>query len=90
MSQTHHLTLVLISLNLPLQVVIAGNHDLTFDEEHYADRYQRFGHPKLYDCAALKQQVSSTPRVRYLEDSSTTINGIKIWGSPWLAPMHHN
>ena len=64
-------------------MIIAGNHDITFDEANYSTRYQRFGHGQMYNCAELKELVSKSPGVTYLEDSGTTINGINIWGSPW-------
>ena len=64
--------------------MIAGNHDLTFDEEEYGKgMWKRFSHPEQYDCRPLKEMVSSLDRVTYLEDAETTVNGIRIWGSPW-------
>ena len=71
--------------NLPHQhkVVIAGNHDLTFDTQNYDELYKDFRHPKKFDSIQLKASIRSLPNVTYLEDSGTTINGIKIWGSPW-------
>ncbi len=30
-----------------------------------------------------KEKISTAKDVIYLEDSETTINGIRIWGSPW-------
>ena len=65
------------------QVVIAGNHDLTFDVQNYPSMYKRFGHPKQFDCAMIRDVIIKAPGVTYLEDSETTINGIRIWGSPW-------
>lgn len=65
------------------QVVIAGNHDLTFDTQNYDELYKQFRHPKKFDSIQLKASIRSLPNVTYLEDSGTTINGIKIWGSPW-------
>ena len=32
------------------KIVIAGNHDLTFDVAHYAELGKRFRHPKGIDC----------------------------------------
>ncbi len=39
-------------------------------------------------CSALcpqeqKDKIVTAKGVIYLEDSETTINGIRIWGSPW-------
>lgn len=71
--------------DLPHQhkVVIAGNHDLTFDTKNYGILWKRFRHPKQFDSQQLKDSIISLPNVIYLEDSGTVINGIKIWGSPW-------
>ena len=66
-----------------LQVVIAGNHDLTFDTDTYQSLWQRFGHPQEFDCHAVRSLITMATGVTYLEDSGTVINGISIWGSPW-------
>lgn len=65
------------------KVVIAGNHDLSFDTDNYGSLWRNFGHPEKYDSEGLKRLISEIPSVTYLEDSGTTINGISIWGSPW-------
>lgn len=62
-------------------IVIAGNHDITFDEVSYARLWRRFGHQKQFDSTALKAQVADV--CTYLEDSGCQVNGINIWGSPW-------
>jgi len=36
-----------------------------------------------YDCQKIRDLIIKAPGVTYLEDSGCTINGIKIWGSPW-------
>ena len=65
------------------KIVIAGNHDLTFDVENYPRLWRRFGHTQQFDCETLKKKVYEASGVFYLEDSGTQINGIHIWGSPW-------
>lgn len=65
------------------QVVIAGNHDLTFDEHSYGRLWKRFSHPQKFDTLQLKRLIADAPGVVYLEDSGTSINGLGIWGSPW-------
>lgn len=55
------------------KIVIAGNHDLSFD----ADRNKPRGFPAWID-----ELESSFPEITYLENSWTTILGLKIWGSP--------
>ncbi|MFH4978798.1 hypothetical protein AB6A40_005507 [Gnathostoma spinigerum] len=60
------------------KVVIAGNHDLGFEdgedlskrEERYANRGTQEGYRFLKGCT-------------YLADSSVEISGIKIYGTPW-------
>ena len=64
--------------------MIAGNHDLTFDTENYSELWKKFGHSEQYDIAKVKQRLRDAPGVIYLEDSGTIVNGIHIWGSPWL------
>ena len=65
------------------QVVITGNHDLTFDNASYGNLWRMFGHGEQYDCNEMKDILKNVPGVTYLEDSITTVNGISIWGSPW-------
>jgi hypothetical protein len=68
------------SLPHSYKVVIAGNHELTFDADSYNDTHLRFGHPKKYDCAEVKSKLTECI---YLEDEETTVLGFKIYGSPW-------
>jgi Icc-related predicted phosphoesterase len=61
-------------------VFIAGNHDKSFD-------------PKFNDEISkpewLQDELAALPsNIIYLENSYTTINGIKIWGSP-VTPWFH-
>lgn len=55
------------------KIVIAGNHELTFD--HNCIRYN----PKAR--AILSRHIDDS--IHYLEDSSITIDGIKFYGTPW-------
>jgi len=55
------------------KIVIAGNHELTFD--HTARGYD----PKVR--AILSQHTDES--IHYLEDQSVTIDGIKFYGTPW-------
>jgi len=64
----------------PHKVVIAGNHDLTFDEANYDDLWKRFRHSEKYDTKATKDLLQNCI---YLEDAQVEILGFKIWGSPW-------
>lgn len=72
------------------KVFIAGNHDLVFDREVlYRDKASHFEGRTFDDLPAegkpewLKELLANLPRgVHYLENSSVTIEGKKIWGSP--------
>lgn len=71
----------LLALPHKHKIVIAGNHDLSFDKETYPSTWKRFGHSRQFDSDALKATLSSV--CTYLEDTSVEINGVKIYGSPW-------
>lgn len=64
------------------KIVIAGNHDITLDEEFYktCDR-RRFGHVgEPEDCAAILAKLDG---LTYLRDTLVKVGGITIYGSPW-------
>jgi len=63
----------------PHKVVIAGNHDVTFDIPYYKKYWGRY-HNEPFNCNAVRNSLKSCI---YLEDSEVEINGIRIWGSPW-------
>ena len=64
-------------------VVIAGNHDLTFDSEnfHSLPTVQRFYRGKTVDLHSIKESLKQ--KCTYLEDQSTEVAGVKIYGTPW-------
>jgi Icc-related predicted phosphoesterase len=49
------------------KIFIAGNHDFFFQD----------------NLLQSKEMVAQYPNVTYLQDSSVTVDGIKIYGSPW-------
>lgn len=54
-------------------MVIAGNHDVTFDEDYYLARgARRFHKGKPYDCSKARGLLKSCT---YLEDSSIEVRG---------------
>ena len=55
------------------KVFIAGNHDILFED-----------HPYVRDSLLLEY-----PDVTYLQDSSVTIEGLKIYGSPWQPEFYN-
>lgn len=76
-----------ISSNYTYGVVfIAGNHDRGFDPKFNALRLGINSKPEWLVEALHLQEMKG--RVRYLENSSTNINGLQIWGSP-ITPWFH-
>eukprot|EP00056_Hartaetosiga_gracilis_P005222 m.82616 g.82616 ORF g.82616 m.82616 type:complete len:364 (+) comp12092_c1_seq4:931-2022(+) len=61
------------------KIVIAGNHDLSFDEKDYEHIYYQF-HDKPIDCKEAKAALEGCT---YLEDSSYEIEGVSFYGSPY-------
>ena len=62
------------------KVVIAGNHDLTFDLANFEALRQRFRLSRDLNAQAVKSLLTNCT---YLEDSGAIICGYSIWGSPW-------
>jgi Icc-related predicted phosphoesterase len=63
------------------KVVIAGNHDITFDKERYEGLKKKFNlKPALDEIDKLKIFEKD---VVYLENSSIDLFGYKIYGSPY-------
>jgi predicted phosphodiesterase len=90
------------ALPIKYKVMIAGNHDVSFDEGEYGKALARkFQHRIVLDPKQIKRDLTegykheeATPEnpfpafaadggVAYLEDSGISIEGIRIWGSPW-------
>merc|ERR1712224_230686 len=64
------------------KVVIAGNHDITFQKSYYSDNWERF-HRKPYSCEGVKELLQADDSCIYLEDQGIEIAGYQIYGSPW-------
>eukprot|EP01137_Pigoraptor_chileana_P007470 Opistho-2@53120 len=66
------------------KIVIAGNHEIPFDEDKCNDgsgfgrRFHRF---QMFDGNELKDIVRSC--CTYLQDEAVTVCGLRIYGSPW-------
>eukprot|EP01106_Pelomyxa_sp_JSP_P010180 TRINITY_DN2729_c0_g1_i1.p1 TRINITY_DN2729_c0_g1~~TRINITY_DN2729_c0_g1_i1.p1 ORF type:complete len:270 (-),score=77.60 TRINITY_DN2729_c0_g1_i1:48-857(-) len=74
------------SLPHPHKIVIAGNHDITFDAKYYRKTgAKRFHGSAREDVATVKALLTAAPGVTYLEDSATVLQpwGLSIYGSPW-------
>ena len=68
------------------KVVIAGNHDLTFDHDNYDTLYKTFvshGHRDPLNAKKCRNILLDADVCTYLEDSEVTIEGYRIYGSPW-------
>jgi len=64
------------------KVVIAGNHDITFQDDYYAKTGgARFHGEQRVDCQQVRPLLA--PCCTYLEDSGIEVCGYSIYGSPW-------
>eukprot|EP00804_Cyclotella_cryptica_P019291 CCRYP_006172-RA/>CCRYP_006172-RA protein AED:0.00 eAED:0.00 QI:324/1/1/1/1/1/2/751/292 len=70
-------------------ICIAGNHELTFQPDHYERVWRRFQRPKQsgkYDTEAARKALTNCV---YLEDETATIGSIQFYGSPWQPEFYH-
>jgi hypothetical protein len=63
------------------KVIIAGNHDFFFDES-FGNGHQ-FRSWVIHRSQSVETTLSHYPSITYLQDSSTIIDGVKFYGSPW-------
>jgi len=79
------------SLDYQWKIMIAGNHDFFFD--HAWNPATQFGYNrhagKNGTPTEIQELLAQYPNIIYLNDSGTTIDGIKIWGSP-ITPWFHD
>ena len=69
------------SLPHKYKVVIAGNHDISFDTEEYGKAlWKKFSHKDKLDSNKMKSMLTNA---LYLEDFGCELLGFKIYGSPW-------
>ncbi|TWW65053.1 Metallophosphoesterase domain-containing protein 1 [Takifugu flavidus] len=78
---------VTCTLPYDIKIVIAGNHELTFDQEFMADLIKQ---DFYYFPSASKLKPENYENVQslltnciYLQDSEVTVRGFRIYGSPW-------
>lgn len=84
-------TMLLLCLQggLPYEfkVVIAGNHELTFDKDFMAELvkqdYYRFPSVSKLKPEDFDNVQSLLTNCVYLQDSDVTIKGFRIYGAPW-------
>lgn len=67
------------------KVIIAGNHDVTFDAKWYAvpQNQARFHRPDQRERYAVATCKAALTGCTYLEDAATEVCGYTIYGSPW-------
>lgn len=69
------------------KVVIAGNHELTFDKDFMAELvkqdYYRFPSVSKLKPEDFDNVQSLLTNCVYLQDSDVTIKGFRIYGTPW-------
>jgi calcineurin-like phosphoesterase family protein len=63
------------------KVIIAGNHDFYFDERFPTGHL--FRHWVIDRKGTVAELLAEFPSITYLQDSSTTIDGVKFYGAPW-------
>ncbi|KAL2088367.1 hypothetical protein ACEWY4_015266 [Coilia grayii] len=75
------------SLPYEYKVVIAGNHELTFDKDFMADLvkqdYYRFPSVSKLKPEDFDNVQSLLTNCVYLQDSDATVKGFRIYGTPW-------
>jgi Icc-related predicted phosphoesterase len=64
------------------KIVIAGNHDVTFQPHFYEKAWQSF-HSEPYDCEDVRRALIESGCCTYLEDGIAEVMGYRIYGSPW-------
>eukprot|EP01094_Clydonella_sp_ATCC50884_P022919 TRINITY_DN5376_c0_g1_i2.p1 TRINITY_DN5376_c0_g1~~TRINITY_DN5376_c0_g1_i2.p1 ORF type:complete len:249 (-),score=51.60 TRINITY_DN5376_c0_g1_i2:831-1577(-) len=70
------------------KIVIAGNHDLTFDRGNYDSVLRERFHSqkdKAYNVEQTRALLTSLreDNIIYLEDEAIEIEGVQFYGSPW-------
>lgn len=70
------------------KILIAGNHDLTLHGASYERACRDWGVPvdgcEAERCAAARARIAAVPDLEYLCCSGTEVEGIAIWGAPWV------
>ncbi|CAG9323350.1 unnamed protein product [Blepharisma stoltei] len=67
------------------KVVIAGNHDLSFDKENLPTLIRNFSLNPTINSDATKALLT---HCIYLEETGVEVFGYKIWGSPWTPTFY--
>ncbi|KAG7381609.1 Metallophosphoesterase mpped2 [Phytophthora pseudosyringae] len=62
------------------KLVIAGNHESTFDRAFYPRYWHQYGHRQQYEPGEVRALLTNA---LYLEDEAVLIEGFVFYGSPW-------
>jgi len=71
------------------KIVVAGNHELSFDDKYLQQDSLKF---YKFDASAIREYLRSRNVTKmkdilvnctYLEDEETTVFGLRVYGSPW-------
>ncbi|CAI5736183.1 unnamed protein product [Hyaloperonospora brassicae] len=62
------------------KLVIAGNHESSFDRHFYAGYWHLYGHRQQYDPDEVRALLTNA---LYLEDEAVEIEGYVFYGTPW-------
>jgi len=65
------------------KIVIAGNHEGSFDRLNYDQIWRRFSDKKYLVEDTMDVLKYAAPNIHYLEDQLIELYGIKIYGTPW-------
>lgn len=70
------------SLSFQTKIVIAGNHDVSFDKS-YQGHHGRGGATADATRAAFTKLCEADESLVYLEDAECSVRGVRIYGTPW-------
>ena len=77
----------LLSFGHRHKLVVAGNHEISFDTakiEQNRHRFaERFPFLQAENHRQIKALIADHPGITYLENSMVEIEGLRIWGSPY-------
>ncbi|CAH0491516.1 unnamed protein product [Peronospora farinosa] len=62
------------------KLVIAGNHESSFDRQFYPEYWHQYGHKQQYDPTEVRALLTNA---LYLEDQAVLIEGYLFYGTPW-------
>lgn len=82
--QVKHFDNFFSALPHQVKIVIAGNHDSSFDLESYSE-IQGFYKKKIENPHKINSILA---QYIYLNDSGVNILGYKVWGTSWIREFH--